>query len=51
MTDQPQQTTTNIYFINQVPEGRIEMTSKSHRMVLSVDLAKSIDKTALPPPK
>jgi len=33
-------------FINQVPEGRIEMVGKDHRMVLSVDLAKSVDKTA-----
>ncbi|MEJ7815878.1 MAG: hypothetical protein WKF53_11955 [Rubrobacter sp.] len=48
MTEKPQEQThsTNVYFINQVPEGRIEMVSKSHRMVLSVDLAKSVDKTA-----
>ena len=39
-------TNTTVAFINQVPTGRIEMVSKSHRMVLSVDLAKSIDKTA-----
>jgi hypothetical protein len=39
-------TNTTVAFINQVPTRRIEMVSKSHRMVLSVDLAKSIDKTA-----
>ena len=46
MTEQAQPATNTVDFINQVPEGRIEMVSKSHRMVLSVDLAKSIDKTA-----
>jgi hypothetical protein len=39
-------TNATVHFINQVPPGRIEMMSQSHRMVLSVDLAKSIDKTA-----
>jgi hypothetical protein len=33
-------------FINLVPEGRRQMVSKDHRMILSVDLAKTIDKTA-----
>jgi hypothetical protein len=38
--------TTNVSFINLVSEGRREMVSKDHRMILSVDLAKTIDKTA-----
>jgi hypothetical protein len=46
MTERAQPATNTVYFMNQVPEGRIQMISKSHRMVLSVDLAKSIDKTA-----
>jgi hypothetical protein len=35
---------THVSFINLVPEGRREMTSKDHRLNLSVDLAKTIDK-------
>lgn len=40
-------TTPSVDFINLVPEGRREKVSKDHRMILSVDLAKTVDKTAL----
>jgi hypothetical protein len=46
VTEDQQQPKGSVHFINQVPEGRIEMESKSHRMILSVDLAKTVDKTA-----